>query len=137
MNKMIKIILLFVALAVIFSLAQEIINLQGSSEKKCHNGSYVNSDGDTLCIFLEKDSSQSSFKLPSNNQAQGAKKQPINNSYNNCPNGSYVNSKGNTVCSPSKSNVGGATAICKDGTYSYSQSRRGTCSRHGGVAQWL
>ncbi|MCL2282634.1 MAG: DUF3761 domain-containing protein [Fibromonadales bacterium] len=52
-----------------------------------------------------------------------------------CPNGSYTNSKGNTVCSPSKNNVGGATAICKDGTYSYSQSRQGTCSRHGGVAR--
>ena len=31
----------------------------------------------------------------------------------------------------------GATAICADGTYSYSASRRGTCSHHGGVAQWL
>ncbi|MEW6737165.1 MAG: DUF3761 domain-containing protein [Acidobacteriota bacterium] len=31
----------------------------------------------------------------------------------------------------------GATAICRDGTYSYSQSRRGTCSHHGGVRQWL
>jgi hypothetical protein len=24
-----------------------------------------------------------------------------------------------------------------DGTYSFSQSRRGTCSHHGGVAKWL
>jgi len=31
----------------------------------------------------------------------------------------------------------GASAICRDGTYSYSQSRRGTCSWHGGVSQWL
>lgn len=31
----------------------------------------------------------------------------------------------------------GATAICNDGTYSYSQHRRGTCSHHGGVATWL
>lgn len=31
----------------------------------------------------------------------------------------------------------GATAICKDGTYSYSLTRSGTCSHHGGVAQWL
>ena len=29
----------------------------------------------------------------------------------------------------------GATAICKDGTYSFSQTRSGTCSHHGGVAQ--
>ena len=31
----------------------------------------------------------------------------------------------------------GATAKCRDGTYSFSQFRRGTCSHHGGVAQWL
>jgi hypothetical protein len=31
----------------------------------------------------------------------------------------------------------GATAICKDGTYSYSATRRGTCSHHGGVLRWL
>lgn len=30
----------------------------------------------------------------------------------------------------------GATAQCNDGTYSYSQTRSGTCSRHGGVAKW-
>src|SRR6266516_4709936 len=31
----------------------------------------------------------------------------------------------------------GATALCNDGTYSYSQHRRGTCSHHGGVRSWL
>jgi hypothetical protein len=31
----------------------------------------------------------------------------------------------------------GATARCNDGTYSFSQHRRGTCSHHGGVAVWL
>lgn len=35
------------------------------------------------------------------------------------------------------SHPAGASAICRDGTYSYSQNRRGTCSHHGGVAQWL
>lgn len=30
----------------------------------------------------------------------------------------------------------GATAKCRDGSLSYSGSRRGTCSRHGGVALW-
>lgn len=29
-----------------------------------------------------------------------------------------------------------ATARCNDGTCSYSQNRRGTCSHHGGVAEW-
>ena len=31
----------------------------------------------------------------------------------------------------------GATAQCRDGSYSFSQHRRGTCSLHGGVARWL
>jgi len=31
----------------------------------------------------------------------------------------------------------GATALCRDGTYSYSTHRSGTCSHHGGVAKWL
>lgn len=30
----------------------------------------------------------------------------------------------------------GATARCRDGSLSYSQHRQGTCSHHGGVAQW-
>lgn len=56
-----------------------------------------------------------------------------------CPNGTYINSAGNTVCSPysSSSAPAGATAQCGDGTYSFSQSRSGTCSHHGGVSVWL
>ena len=30
----------------------------------------------------------------------------------------------------------GATAMCRDGSLSYSAHRRGTCSHHGGVAVW-
>lgn len=56
-----------------------------------------------------------------------------------CTNGSYVNTTGTTVCRPeaASSAPAGATAKCGDGTYSFSQSRRGTCSSHGGVAVWL
>lgn len=51
----------------------------------------------------------------------------------------YTNSEGNKVQSPTHydSPPAGASAQCKDGTYSFSQSRRGTCSGHEGVAQWL
>jgi hypothetical protein len=31
----------------------------------------------------------------------------------------------------------GATAVCRDGSYSFSQHHSGTCSHHGGVQQWL
>lgn len=51
----------------------------------------------------------------------------------------YVNTAGNTVHSPAYADSvpAGASARCRDGTYSFSQSRRGTCSHHGGVAEWL
>lgn len=51
----------------------------------------------------------------------------------------YVNSAGNCVPRPvqAASAPSGATAKCKDGTYSFSQSRSGTCSGHKGVAEWL
>lgn len=51
----------------------------------------------------------------------------------------YTNSRGIRVQSPThyKSVPVGATALCRDGTYSFSRSRRGTCSHHGGVARWL
>ena len=51
----------------------------------------------------------------------------------------YINTDGNKVQSPTYYNTApaGATARCTDGTYSFSQHRRGTCSHHGGVAQWL
>jgi|CZKD01.1.fsa_nt_gi hypothetical protein len=54
-------------------------------------------------------------------------------------NGTYVDSKGQTVSRPESCSAApqGATAQCRDGTYSFSQSRRGTCSHHGGVAKWL
>lgn len=50
--------------------------------------------------------------------------------------GGYTNTEGNHIASPS-TNPAGATAQCKDGTYSYSQNHSGTCSHHGGVASWL
>lgn len=51
----------------------------------------------------------------------------------------YTNSKGERVQSPTKysSAPAGATALCRDGTYSFSRSRRVTCSHHGGVKKWL
>jgi Protein of unknown function (DUF3761) len=53
--------------------------------------------------------------------------------------GTYVNSKGETVKRPESCSSApeGATAQCRDGSYSFSRSHRGTCSHHGGVAKWL
>ncbi|MWA20147.1 DUF3761 domain-containing protein [Burkholderia pseudomallei] len=53
----------------------------------------------------------------------------------------YRNRDGDTVHAPAHSKSGrapeGATARCRDGAYSFSRHRRGTCSGHGGVAAWL
>jgi hypothetical protein len=51
----------------------------------------------------------------------------------------YINSNGNCVLRPVQAATPppGATAKCVDSTYSSSQHRQGTCSKHGGVAQWL
>lgn len=55
--------------------------------------------------------------------------------------GHYTNRAGREVHSPAHTKDGsvpaGASAQCRDGSYSFSQSRSGTCSRHGGVRSWL
>ncbi len=48
-----------------------------------------------------------------------------------------VTTKSAPTAATSNTDPTGATAKCKDGTYSKSQHRSGTCSSHGGVAEWL
>jgi uncharacterized protein YgiM (DUF1202 family) len=52
---------------------------------------------------------------------------------------SYINVEGDRVQSPvfSDSKPAGASARCRDGSYSFSRHRSGTCSHHGGVAEWF
>ena len=47
----------------------------------------------------------------------------------------YTNVSGHRVHSPSSSRAG-ASAQCRDGSYSYSEHHSGTCSHHGGVSTW-
>jgi hypothetical protein len=51
----------------------------------------------------------------------------------------YTNVSGHFVHRPmtSQSRPSGATAHCRDGSWSFSENHRGTCSHHGGVASWL
>ncbi|MHA3117248.1 DUF3761 domain-containing protein [Acinetobacter sp. ANC 4635] len=52
----------------------------------------------------------------------------------------YRNVNGRTVHSPAHTKNGkrphGASAKCRDGSYSFSKHHRGTCSHHHGVAAW-
>ncbi|MGO4614781.1 DUF3761 domain-containing protein [Nocardia sp. 2YAB30] len=56
-----------------------------------------------------------------------------------CGAGEYANANHVCVPRPEQASVApdGATAQCKDGTYSFSRHRAGTCSHHGGLARWL
>ena len=51
---------------------------------------------------------------------------------------SYINVDRIRVRSPvfTDTKPEGASARCRDGSYSFSLHRRGTCSHHGGVAEW-
>jgi hypothetical protein len=85
-----------------------------------------------LAVPQSQPASQPSASSPSNTKANQGK--------SNCTsNGTYVNSKGQRVPRPENCSAApkGATARCRDGSYSFSQSRRGTCSHHGGVSEWL
>jgi uncharacterized protein DUF3761 len=56
-----------------------------------------------------------------------------------CKVGYYKNVDGHCVHRPTHAAKApaGATAKCRDGTYSFSQHASGTCSHHGGVAVWI
>jgi hypothetical protein len=51
----------------------------------------------------------------------------------------YTNVSGHRVHRPIRAAArpSGASAQCRDGSYSFSEHHRGTCSHHGGVADWL
>jgi len=55
--------------------------------------------------------------------------------------GHYTNKRGEKVHGPAHTKDDktptGASAKCRDGSFSFSHSHRGTCSRHGGVASWM
>lgn len=86
------------------------------------------------------------YTVPAQNQeTQQSTANATQNNHQNPPkctdNGTYTNSQGQTVKRPETCKgptvPAGATAQCRDGSYSFSQSRRGTCSHHGGVGKWL
>jgi hypothetical protein len=91
-------------------------------------------------LFSQQVVSQSQPPSPSVAGSTTTTNPKADSSKTNCTsNGTYMNSKGQTVKRPENCSSAppGATAQCRDGTYSFSQSRRGTCSHHGGVAKWL
>src|SRR5882672_2866370 len=85
--------------------------------------------------FLSSQFSQQSTAISARTHpAKSKQPKPKSNCTNN---GTYRNRKGEIVRRPENCSAApeGATAQCRDGTYSFSRSRRGTCSYHGGVAK--
>ena len=100
-----------------------------------------------LAIALLLGSFTASAQVPQSNPQNGyqpgfVQPPPINTPQGGLDNSrTYQNTYGQTVHSPANQYGGGvpsgASAQCSDGTYSFSQSRQGTCSGHSGVAMWL
>jgi hypothetical protein len=76
---------------------------------------------------------------PATATAEGVATAPL--PFITCGHGTYENSDGNCVPDPTPPDPSqpdtsppGATAKCRDGDWSFSKHRSGTCSGHGGVA---
>ena len=90
-------------------------------------------------LFPQQLRSQPPQDSPAEQSARESRTKRQQGNVNCTDNGTYVNARGQVVKRPEvcSSVPTGATAQCRDGTYSFSKSRRGTCSHHGGVAKWL
>jgi hypothetical protein len=94
----------------------------------------------TVADAAEDDADDDSPAASSSTSASSPSTAPRSPPAGGSPSDYYTNSRGRRVHRPMFSENGppeGATAQCADGTYSFSQSRRGTCSHHGGVSRWL
>jgi hypothetical protein len=96
--------------------------------KTCPYGYYVNIYG--LCSPIIGDT------IPTYNNYYSTPKLPTYNNYYSTPKLPTYNNYYSTP-KPKTYSSYGPSALCRDGSYSYSQSRRGTCSWHGGVGSWL
>lgn len=88
----------------------------------------------------DDNSGEASSAATSSPSASTATKQSTSTSASgNSSSDYYRNSDGVLVHRPERADSPpeGATAQCRDGSYSFSLHRRGTCSHHGGVARWL
>ncbi|WP_215731660.1 DUF3761 domain-containing protein [Bizionia saleffrena] len=83
--------------------------------------------------------SSNNTTYPTSNYSNTTSQSKLNSTRNNSRVNYYTNTNGYKVQSPTNYNSqpSGATALCNDGTYSFSRNRRGTCSGHGGVRKWL
>ena len=79
------------------------------------------------------------YTAPATTEAAAPQQNSAGTGGTDCGTDSYINSDGQCIHDPvqAPSAPAGATAKCNDGTYSFSKHHSGTCSGHGGVAEWL
>jgi hypothetical protein len=77
-------------------------------------------------------------KAPKPATTHAAAPRPTTHAAAACGAGYYVNVDGNCIHDPETApgRPAGATALCNDGTYSFSAHHSGSCSHHGGVAEF-
>jgi len=94
-------------------------------------------------VKLVPDSSSFSKNQPLETKSAVRSEQPVLNDNVNAPVSRSLTTSSTPITEPvideRKTNEqrASATARCLDGTFSYSSTRQGACSRHGGVAAWL
>ena len=124
----------FFGLLVVVSLFNQVPSSTSNVNSNSQNQSQVKSNSVTIPSYIAPLQIKQEPNTQQNTQVQQPTPTPSSPTY-------YINSSGNTVQSPTKSQDGsipaGASARCRDGSYSFSQHRSGTCSHHGGVADWL
>jgi hypothetical protein len=114
----------------------------------CSDGTTTTSTGKGTCSGhggIQKATKAASAKTanaaaPAATPASPAAGAPASTAASAAPAASAAKSSTATKSAPtatSNTDPTGATAKCKDGTYSKSTHRSGTCSSHGGVAEWL
>jgi hypothetical protein len=100
----------------------------------CPYGYYVNIYG--LCSPVTSNNFYSTPTLPRYNTYYSTPTLPRYKTYYSTPTLPRYKTYYSTP-KPKTYSSYGPSAICRDGSFSYSQSRRGTCSWHGGVSTWL
>lgn len=130
------------SLGLALALAPLALNAQATT--KCADGTTSTASGRGACSGhggVAKKSSAKTAKSTAKSETKAAAKTATKSEQKattkSTAAATKVATKSAKTSTASATDANGATAKCKDGTYSHAASRRGACSKHGGVAEWL
>ncbi len=117
-------------------------NFLGATQTQTQTAAAMNSvatNSNNQAAFTPSPKATSTTKINASKQKHVVAPQSSGNDLSN--NKTYTNVSGHSVHAPAydldADIPAGASARCRDGTYSFSEHHRGTCSHHGGVSEWL